>query len=84
MDSEPDEVADRPPQYSLRQLWIAVSIFSLLLGIPLIGTLVLWLALQVGLTGAALLALILVQAPCFLLVRALLGQRDSDTAPPQR
>ena len=51
MDSEPDEVAKRPPQYSLRQLWIAISIFSLLLGIPLIGTLVLWLALQVGLAG---------------------------------
>ena len=84
MDSQQEEVADRPPQYSLRQLWIAVSIFSLLLGIPLIGTLVLWLTLQVGLTGAALLALIMLQAPCFLLFQALLGPSDSSAAPPRQ
>lgn len=71
INTESDDIADRPPQYSVRQLWIAVSIFSLLLGTPLIGTLALWLALQVGLTGAMLLVLIAVQTPCFLLFRAI-------------
>ena len=71
MNSEADDTADRLPQYSLRQLWIAVSIFSLLLGIPLIGKLVLWLALQVGLTAAMMLVLIAVQTACFLLFRAI-------------
>ena len=54
MSSESDDAADRPPQYSLRQLCIAVSICSM--------------AAHVGLTAAVLLALIAVQAICFLLL----------------
>jgi hypothetical protein len=57
MEREPGARADRPPQYSLRQLWIAVLICSL--------------AIHVGLTVSVLLALIVVQVICFLLIESL-------------
>ena len=71
MRPEHQNRADRRPQFSLRQLWFVVSVCCLAVGFPPCASLALWLALQVGLTAAALLALIAVQAPCFLLFKAL-------------
>jgi hypothetical protein len=71
MNSESDAIADRPPQYSLRQLAFFISVCGLLFAIPLVGALLMWLMLQVGLVAAILAGLILVQAPCFLLFESL-------------
>lgn len=71
MTRNPFDESDHPPQYSLRQLGFFVSICGLLFAIPLVGSLLMWLMLQVGLVAAILAGLILVQAPCFLLIESL-------------
>lgn len=71
MTHDPLDEPDHPPQYSLRQLAFFISVCGLLFAIPLVGALLMWLMLQVGLVAAILAGLILVQAPCFLLFESL-------------
>jgi len=71
MTPDADNCADHRPQFSLRQLWIVVSACGLLFAVPFFAMLLLWLVLQLGLAAAILIAVILVQAPCFFLFKAL-------------